>query len=136
MHGLSLEALTGGAFVASWDSQDTLDDSTGVAYRVLRTEIDGTAGHDFCLVQSFLKLCAEENGNDVLDGGANADTLLGGAGNDTLIFDHHDLTHVGAVDGGSGWDTLALFDDSSELNLAGSLRARCKTSNASIFTPQ
>src|SRR4051812_22619844 len=47
-------------------------------------------------------------GNDIIYGGGGADTLPGGAGNDTISY--HDGMHV---DGGEGYDTL-LADESTD----------------------
>ena len=80
--------------------------------------VRGTGGDDTLLGGSANDLLVADAGNDSLDGGAGNDRLVGGMGFDSLSGGAGDdilsfagvVTPLGAVDGGSGTDTLLVSD--------------------------
>ena len=99
------------------DSVDlgTGDDSFGSANDDPGNDtIDGGTGDDNINAGDGDDLVFGGAGNDTLSGGRHDDTLYGGAGNDQLVF--VDVHHTAVIDGGDGYDRLALYDHLSSTN--------------------
>ncbi len=103
--------------------------SDGASYNVNLTSITGITSLDGSNLTGSNALTADASvygsglsitggeGDDSLLGSAFADTLIGGAGNDTLFYDSADLVASGAVDGGTGTDSLSISGSGISLDL-------------------
>ena len=81
--------------------------------------LTGTAGDDVMYGAQGADTIDGLAGNDFISGGSGNDILNGGADNDRIIYDANDIG-LGAVDGGTGTDTLWFRDDGTLADLRGS----------------
>lgn len=116
---------------------DTAGDNTGRSYVIFgradgafaETAVDqmGTSSDDTLQGSTTSETMVGGNGDDTLTGNGGADVLYGGAGNDTFALNASNIAALSTsglidgnfarVDGGSGFDTLRLDDQGSDLIL-------------------
>jgi len=97
---IAVDALPG-------DDVVRIDDGNGVVTDSIPTTIDGGAGEDVLGGGAGAESLLGGDGDDVIDGNGGADTALMGAGDDTFIWDPGDGSDV--VEGQDGADTM-LFN--------------------------
>ena len=88
------------------DGNDTISGAVGLA-ALIKVGIDGGAGNDTINGGDGAESLLGGDGNDAIDGNGGADTALMGAGDDTFVWDPGDGSDV--VEGQDGADTM-LFN--------------------------
>ena len=122
--GAGDDTLIGGLGV---DTADFSDATSAVAITLngeAKGSVTGGAGSDFLYsIENILgssyndTITATDTNDNWIDGGAGADSIQAGAGNDTLVYDAADAL----LDGGDGTDTLIVRD--ANLDLAAAVTA-------------
>jgi peroxidase len=102
----TVNAAAGSSLLVGFAGNDVLNG------RAANDHLDGGAGADRLVGNA---------GNDGLVGGAGTDTVLGGAGNDTIRISDV-AAQLDSMDGGPGFDTIAVISAGSVVVLGGTGR--------------
>ena len=81
-------------------------------------EIVGTEGDDVLQGTAEVDTIKGLGGNDVIEGGAKADFLYGGSGDDRFVFNAGDVEAGEEIDGGDGNDSLHVETNSANFSAA------------------
>ncbi len=77
----------------------------------------GYDGDDILIGEEGMDILLGGNGDDYLDGNSGIDHIDGGAGNDFIILDVVDIVINNCIQGGEGYDILAVVKNCSDQNI-------------------